>query len=159
MRRRVKQKPGLIAGNPRARHDYYIEKTYEAGLSLLGWEVKSLRSGRLSLKGSFVQMRNQEAFLIASHVSPLDTCPSYMKADATRARKLLLNKIELRRLYAALEQQGYSLIPVRAYWRKNRAKLEVGLGKGKKLHDKRAASRERDWAREKERVLKKDIKL
>ncbi len=159
MRRRVKQKPGLIAGNPRARHDYFIEKTYEAGLSLLGWEVKSLRFGRLSLKGSFVQMKNQEAYLVAAHISPLNTCPSYLQADATRVRKLLLNKTELHRLGVALEQQGYSLVPLRAYWRKNRAKLEIGTGKGKKLYDKRAVSRERDWAREKDRTLKRDIKL
>jgi SsrA-binding protein len=145
----------IIAVNRRARHDYLIEDRLEAGLVLEGWEAKSLRAGRVQLAEGYVQIRHGEAWLIGAHFSPLNTASTHIKADPTRSRKLLLNRHELDRLIGAVERKGYTLVPLDLHWHKGRAKLEIGLGKGKKLHDKRAASRERDWARQKARILKK----
>lgn len=143
-----------IAENRRARHDYFIENTLVAGLVLLGWEVKSLRAGRANLSEAYVVLRGGEVWLIGAHFSPLASASTHVEAEPTRSRKLLLNRAEIRTLIGAVERKGYTLIPLRLFWQKGRAKLAVGLARGKKQHDKRASERERDWQREKQRVLK-----
>ena len=143
-----------IATNKVARHEYFIEDTFEAGMVLEGWEVKSLREGKIQLKESYIFLKNGEAWLNNSHISPLSTVSTHITANPTRARKLLLNEVELIRLGAAVERKGYTIVPLIIYWKKNRVKLEIGLGKGKQLHDKRAVSKERDWNRDKQRDFK-----
>ena len=145
----------VIAVNRKARHDYFIEDRFEAGLILQGWEAKSLRAGRAQLSESYVQIRNGEAWLIGAHFAPLNSASSHVRADPTRSRKLLLNRHELDRLVGAVERKGFALVPLDMHWSKGRAKLEIGLAKGKKQHDKRATSKERDWQRQKARILKK----
>ena len=145
----------IIAVNRKARHDYFIEDHFEAGLMLEGWEAKSLRAGRAQLTESYVQLRNGEAWLIGAHFAPLNTASSHIKADPTRSRKLLLHRHQLDRLTGSVERKGYALVPLDLHWTKGRAKLEVGLAKGKRQHDKRAASKDRDWQRQKARILKK----
>ncbi len=145
----------VIAVNRRARHDYFIEDKFEAGLVLEGWEAKSLRAGRAQLTESYVHLKNGEAFLIGAHFSPLNTASTHTRADPTRSRKLLLQRVELDRLVGAVERKGFALVPLNLHWSKGRAKLDVGLAKGKKQHDKRAASKDRDWQRQKERILKR----
>lgn len=143
-----------IALNKSARHEFAIEETFEAGLSLEGWEVKSLREGRVQLKESYVLIKGGEAWLFGAHVSPLLSASTHVHPDPLRTRRLLLHRQELNRLIGAVERKGYTVIPLALYWKRGRAKLEIGLGKGKKLHDKRATEKERDWSREKERLLK-----
>lgn len=143
-----------IALNKKAHHDYFIEERFEAGLALEGWEVKSLRAGRTQLKESYVLVKNGEAFLFGTHISPLPTASTHVHPDPMRTRKLLLHRQELDKLIGAVDRRGYTLIPTALYWKRGRAKLEIGLAKGKKAHDKRAVERERDWQREKERLLK-----
>ena len=145
----------VIAVNRRARHDYFIEDTFEAGLALEGWEVKSMREGRAQVAESYVNLKNGEAWLVGAHFSPLTTTSSHVKADPTRARKLLLNRYELDRLTGAVERKGFALVPLNLHWHKGRAKLDLGLGKGKKQHDKRADKKDQDWQRQKARILKK----
>jgi SsrA-binding protein len=144
----------IIAVNRQARHDYFIEATFEAGLVLEGWEVKSLRAGRVSLKESYVLLKDGEAWLFGAHISPLPSASTHVNPDPIRTRKLLLHKQELNRLIGQVERRGYTLIPLQLYWKNHRVKLEIGLAKGKKLYDKRAAEKERDWQREKQRLLK-----
>jgi SsrA-binding protein len=143
-----------IALNKKARHEYSVEERFEAGLVLEGWEVKSLRAGKAQITESYAIIRNGEAFLLGAHISPLQSASTHVHPDPTRTRKLLLNRNELDKLIGAVERRGYALIPLALYWKRGRAKLELGLAKGKKAHDKRAAERERDWQREKERLLK-----
>lgn len=143
-----------IALNKKARHDYFIEQTYEAGLVLEGWEVKSLRAGRVQLKESYVIIKEGEAWLLGSHISPLSTASTHIHPEPMRTRKLLLHQRELDQLIGAVERKGYALVPLALYWKKGRAKLEIGLAKGKKQHDKRAVEKDRDWQREKQRLLK-----
>ena len=143
-----------IALNRRARHDYFIEDRLEAGLSLRGWEVKSLRASKAQITESYVVIKNGEAWLLGAHVTPLNTASTHVHADPTRTRKLLLQRAELDRFIGAVERKGYTIVPLALYWKKGRAKLEIGLAKGKKLHDKRATEKERDWQRQKERVLR-----
>ncbi len=145
----------IIAVNRKARHDYFIEDKLEAGLVLEGWEAKSLREGSAQITESYVQLRNGEAWLIGAHFAPAKTTASHIKADPTRSRKLLLQRYELDRLIGAVERKGFALVPLNLHWAKGRAKLEIGLAKGKKQHDKRAASKDRDWQRQKERILKR----
>ena len=145
----------FIAVNRKARHDYFIEDKFEAGLVLEGWEAKSLRAGRAQLTESYVHLRNGEAYLIGAHFSPLNTASTHTRADPTRSRKLLLQRYELDRLVGAVERKGFTLVPLNLHWSRGRAKLEIGLAKGKKQHDKRAASKDRDWQRQKERILKR----
>ena len=153
--KKAQKTPGnTIAVNRRARHDYFIEDTLEAGIALEGWEAKSLREGRAQLAEAYVTMKNGEAWLIGAHFSPLKTTASHLKADPTRSRKLLLHRREIDRLTGAVERKGYALVPLNLHWHKGRAKLDIGLAKGKKQHDKRAASKDRDWQRQKERILK-----
>lgn len=143
-----------IAQNKKARFDYFIEDSFEAGIALEGWEVKSLREGRVQLKESYVIIKNNEAWLLGSHIAPLTSASTHIQTDPTRTRKLLLHRRELDKLIGAIERQGYTVIPLSMYWRRGRAKLEIGLAKGKKQHDKRASIKERDWQREKQRLLK-----
>ncbi len=149
-------KSPLIAQNRQATHDYFIEERFEAGLCLLGWEVKSLRAGSIQLKESYVVLKNAEAWLIGAHISPLTSTCTHVIADATRSRKLLLHAHELSKLIGHVERKGYTLVPLSMVWRKGRAKLELGLARGKKLHDKRATEKDRDWEREKARVMRRD---
>jgi SsrA-binding protein len=149
-----KTNAGTVALNRRARHDYFIEERHEAGLALQGWEVKALRAGRLQLTEGYVLLRNGEAWLFGAHVSPLSTTSTHVIADPTRSRKLLLHRRQLDALVGAVERKGYALIPLAVYWKDGRAKLEIGLAKGKKQHDKRADEKDRDWKREKARLLK-----
>ena len=143
-----------IARNKRARHDYFIEDTYEAGLQLEGWEVKSLRAGRAQITESYVHVRDGEGWLVGAHISPLNTASTHISPNPTRTRKLLLHRHELDRLIGAVERKGFTIIPTAMYWKRGRAKLEIGIAKGKKQHDKRATEKARDWDREKHRILK-----
>lgn len=149
-----KKPSSTIAVNKKARHDYFIEDTFEAGLALEGWEVKSLRAGRAQLTESYVHVRESEAWLLGAHVTPLNTASTHVHTDPTRTRKLLLHRHELDRLVGAVERKGYTLVPLNLHWSRGRAKLEIGLAKGKKQHDKRATTKERDWQRQKARILK-----
>lgn len=144
----------LIAENRKARFDYFIEERYEAGLALQGWEVKAMRAGRAQLTEAYVYLRGGEAFLFGAHLSPLASTSSHVVADPMRTRKLLLHQSELNGLIGAVERKGYTLVPLELYWKDGRAKLQVGLAKGKKQHDKRAVEKDRDWQRDKARVLR-----
>jgi SsrA-binding protein len=144
----------LIAENRKARHDYFIEDRYEAGLSLMGWEVKSLRAGRAQLTEAYVFIRAGEIFMMGAHLSPLNSASTHVTADPTRTRKLLLNRSEIDRLVGAVERDGYTIVPLELYWKAGRAKVRIGLAKGKKQHDKRATEKDRDWQRDKARVLR-----
>lgn len=146
--------PGRIAVNRRARHDYFIEERLEAGVVLHGWEVKALRAGRLQLTEAYVLLRGDEAWLFGAHVSPLPTASTHVQPDSTRSRKLLLHRRQIDSLVGAVERKGRTIVPLAMYWKDGRAKLEIGLARGKKEHDKRADTRERDWQREKARVMK-----
>ncbi|NNG12729.1 MAG: SsrA-binding protein SmpB [Halobacteria archaeon] len=143
-----------IALNKKARHEYFIEERFEAGLALQGWEVKSLREGRVQLAESYVLIKNGEAWLLGSHITPLVTASTHIKPDPTRTRKLLLHRRELDKLIGAVERKGYTLVPLALYWKKGRAKLEIALARGKQSHDKRATEKARDWEREKSRILR-----
>ena len=147
-------KPGTIALNKKARHEYFIEERMEAGIALKGWEAKALRAGRMQLKEGYVLLKDGEAWLFGAHISPLPTTSTHEVADPTRSRKLLLHRRQIDSLVGAVERRGYTLVPLAMYWKNGRAKLEIGLARGKKQHDKRADSRERDWQREKARLMK-----
>src|ERR1700691_1614520 len=147
--------PRPIAENRKARFDYFIEERYEAGLALEGWEVKAMRAGRAQLKEAYVYLRGGEAFLIGAHLSPLPAASTHITPDPVRTRKLLLNRSELQGLIGAVERRGYTLVPLELYWKAGRAKLAVGLAKGKKQHDKRAVEKDRDWQRDKARLLRR----
>ena len=148
----------LIVDNRKARFEYFIEEHYEAGLCLQGWEVKSLRAGRAQLKEAYVFLKNAEAFLFGAHISALPTASTHIVPDPIRTRKLLLNRAELDRLVGAVERRGYTLVPLELYWKAGRAKLRIGLAKGKKEHDKRSTSKDRDWEREKSRLMKHSVR-
>lgn len=154
MSKQEKNPTKTIALNKRASHEYFLEERFEAGLALEGWEVKSIREGRVQLKESYVLLKDGEAWLFGSHITPLKTASTHIHPDPTRTRKLLLHKQELNKLYGAVQRKGYTLIPVALYWKKNKVKLEIALAKGKQQHDKRATEKEKDWVREKQRVMK-----
>ena len=143
-----------IALNKKARHDYFIEERFEAGLELQGWEVKSLRESRVQLTESYILVKNNEAWLLGVHISPLTSTSTHITPDPTRTRRLLLHRRELDKLIGAVERKGYTIVPLALYWKKGRAKLEIALARGKQSHDKRAAEKERDWGREKQRLLR-----
>ncbi len=147
--------PKPIAENRRARFDYFIEERFEAGLVLQGWEVKSLRAGKAQITESHVFLRNGEAFVIGAHFAPLNTASTHVTAEPTRTRKLLMNRSELEYLLGAVERKGYTLVPLELYWKGGKAKLQIGLAKGKKQHDKRATEKDRDWERDKARALRR----
>ncbi len=143
-----------IALNKKARHNFLIEENFEAGLVLEGWEVKSLREGRTQITEGYVFVKNGEVWLSGVHISPLLSASTHIDPHPLRVRKLLLNGSEISKLIGLTERKGYTLVPLALYWKKGRAKLEIGLGKGKKSHDKRAESKEKDWQRDKQRILK-----
>lgn len=143
-----------ITDNKKARHDYFIEDQFEAGIVLEGWEVKSIRAGKVQLNESYVIVRDAELFLLNMHVSPLATASTHIHPNATRTRKLLMHRQEINRLIGKVDIRGYTLIPLNLHYKKGNIKLTFGLGKGKKLHDKRHTLRDRDWQREKERMMK-----
>jgi len=143
-----------IALNKRARFDYFIEDRFEAGMVLEGWEVKSLRAGKCQIAESYVFIKDGEAFLLGALITPLITASTHIHPDPTRTRKLLLHREQLARLIGAVERKGYTIVPTAMYWSKGRAKLEIGLAKGKQAHDKRAAQKERDWERQKGRMMR-----
>ena len=145
----------LIAENRRARFDYFIEERLEAGLTLEGWEVKAMRAGRAQIAEAYVYIRNNEAFLIGAHIAPLNTASTHKIADPVRTRKLLLNRSELDHLIGAVERRGYTLVPLELYWKHGRAKLQLGLAKGRQKQDKRATEKDRDWVRDKARLLRR----
>ena len=143
-----------IALNKKARFDYFIEETIEAGLALEGWEVKSLRAGKGQITETYVLLRNGEAWLLGAHITPLPTASTHINPEPQRTRKLLLNRRELDRLQGLVERRGYALVALELYWKKGRVKVAIGLAKGKKQHDKRAREKEADWQRDKERIMK-----
>ena len=143
-----------IALNKKSRHDFILGERYEAGLALEGWEVKSLRAGRVQLRDSYVIIKDGEAWLLGALITPLPTASTHIQPDPQRTRKLLLHREELNKLIGAVERKGFALIPTAMYWKRGRAKLEIALAKGKQAHDKRATERERDWSREKQRLMK-----
>lgn len=144
----------LIARNKRARYEYFLEDAYEAGLALEGWEVKALRAGRAQLNESYVLLKDGEAWLFGAHITPLPSASTHVEADPARTRKLLLHREQIDRLVGAVERRGYAVVPTRLYWKRGRAKLEIVTAKGKKKYDKRAAEKEKEWRRQKERLLK-----
>ncbi len=143
-----------IVLNKKSRHDYILEERFEAGLALQGWEVKSLREGRVQIRDSYVILKDGEAWLLGAVITPLPTVSTHIQPEPQRTRKLLLHHDELNKLIGAVERKGYALIPTALYWKKGRAKLEIALAKGKQAHDKRAAIKERDWQRDKQRIIK-----
>ncbi len=154
-KKKNKQTDNTIAVNRQVTHEFYIEDQFEAGLVLEGWEVKSLRDGRIQLKESHIVIHKAEAWLLGAHISPLLSASTHIVPDKVRRKKLLLHKQELSKLIGSVERKGYTIVPLSMYWIKGRAKLKIGLAKGKKLHDKRAVSKDRDWQRDKARIMKR----
>ena len=153
-KKKPKVSSSTITDNRKARHDYHLESDFEAGLVLQGWEVKSIRAGRAQLKDSYITLKHNEAWLTHAHISVLETTSTHYKADPYRPRKLLLNRHEINKLRGAVEKEGYTIVPVKLYWKKHNVKLKIAIAKGKKQYDKRATSKARDWQREKARLLK-----
>ena len=157
-----KQKAGnhssTIALNKKARHEYHIEERFEAGLVLTGWEVKALRAGKCQLTDAYVLLKDGEAWLLGAHITPLSTTSTHVIADPTRTRKLLLHTKEIARIVGRVNQAGFTCIPLAIYWKANRVKCEIALVKGKKLFDKRATEKERDWNRQKQRIIRENVR-
>ncbi|MCW9031882.1 MAG: SsrA-binding protein SmpB [Gammaproteobacteria bacterium] len=149
-----KSNSNTIVLNKKARHDFTLEDRFEAGIVLHGWEVKSLRAGKVQIRDSYVFIKNNEAWLSSVVITPLETASTHIKPEPSRVRKLLLNREEINKLIGAVERKGYTLVATAMYWKHGRAKLEIALAKGKKEHDKRASDKDRDWKREKARILK-----
>lgn len=143
-----------IAQNKKAFHDYFIEERFEAGLALEGWEVKAIRAGRVQLKEAYVMIKGAEVFLIGAHISALASASTHIHADPTRSRKLLLHAEQIRKLIGKVERAGYTLVPLDLHYTRGRIKLEIGLAKGKKQHDKRDAEKDKDWKREQQRIMR-----
>ena len=156
-KKKKKQPDNVIVSNKKARFDYHIEDSFEAGLALQGWEVKSLRAGKAQLVDSYVLFKNGEAWLLGALISPLPTVSTHFVVDPQRTRKLLLNKDELARLFNATQQKGFTCVCTKLYWKNHLVKAEIALAKGKQLHDKRATDKERDWNREKQRVMRNSV--
>jgi SsrA-binding protein len=144
-----------IAQNRKANHEYFIEDRFEAGLVLEGWEVKSLRAGRVQLDQGYIILKYGAAYLFGALITPLPTVSTHINPDPLRSRKLLLHHSELNKLIGSIERRGYTVVPLSLYWKNNKVKVAIGLAKGKKLHDKRETEKQRDWAREKQRLLKR----
>jgi SsrA-binding protein len=149
-----KTSDNTIAKNRVARHDYFIEDEIETGIVLEGWEVKSLREKNLQLKETYVMVKNGEMWIIGAHISPLNTVSTHIKPNPTRTRKLLAHRSEIDRLMGMVDRKGFTLIALSAYWSQGKAKIKIGLAKGKKAHDKRASEKDADWKRDKARILK-----
>ena len=143
-----------IVDNKKAYHDYFVEEKFEAGLALEGWEVKAIRAGRAQLKEAYVVVKGGEIVLLGAHVTPLASASTHVHPDPTRTRKLLMHRDEISRLVGKVERAGYTLVPLNLHYSKGRIKLEMGLGRGKLKHDKRADEREKEWNREKQRLLR-----
>ncbi|HCO58164.1 MAG: SsrA-binding protein SmpB [Proteobacteria bacterium] len=147
-----------IIDNKKAFHDYFIEERFEAGLVLLGWEAKAIRAGRAQLKEAYVVIRRAELYLIGAHISPLSSTSTHVTADPVRTRKLLLHSAEIGKLIGKVERSGYALVPLNLHYSRGRIKLDLGLAKGKKQHDKRATEKEKEWNREKQRILREVVR-
>ena len=162
MRRMVSKKSSkpsnVIARNKRASFDYQLLETFEAGIALTGWEVKSLRMGKADLADSYVLIKDGEAWLLGSHIIPLDTASTHFVTDPTRTRKLLLNKKELAKILAAISQKGQTCVCTQLYWKGHLVKARIALAQGKKSHDKRDTEKERDWSRQKQRIIRENVK-
>jgi SsrA-binding protein len=151
----VSEQNKTIAVNKRARFEYHVEERIEAGLALDGWEVKALREGRVQFADSYVLLKDNEAWLFGCQINPLPTVSTHVTPDPTRTRKLLLHRGEIDRLVGAVDRKGYTVIPTAMYWSRGRAKVEIGLAKGKREHDKRRTQKDRDWERQKSRIMKR----
>jgi len=149
---------GTIALNKRARHEYHLEERFEAGLALQGWELKSIRAGRANIVEAYAVILEGELFLVGAQMTPLISASTHVIADAHRTRKLLLHKREIDQLIGRVQRDGYTLVPTALYWKANKVKAEIALAKGKQSHDKREASKERDWARDKQRLMRRHNK-
>ncbi|HIP76388.1 MAG TPA: SsrA-binding protein SmpB [Psychromonas hadalis] len=147
-----------IVVNKKARHDYFIEQSLEAGLSLEGWEVKSLRDNKVHIKESYVILKNNELFLFGAHITPMKNASTHINPDPTRTRKLLLNRLEINRIKDKVNQKGATIVPLKLYWLRGRVKLEIGVAKGKKDHDKRQDIKDKDWQRDKQRTMKESVR-
>jgi SsrA-binding protein len=147
-----------IAENKKAFHDYFIEERFEAGLVLAGWEVKSIRAGRVQLKEAYVIVKDGEVWLLGCHISPLSTASTHVNPDPVRTRKLLLHEREIAKLIGKVERAGYALVPLDMHFTKGRVKLEIGLAKGKKQFDKRESEKQKDWVREKSQIMKAKLR-
>lgn len=153
-KKKPKQSSSTIVLNKKAKHDFILEEKFEAGLVLQGWEVKSLREGKVQIVDTYVHVRDGEAWITNMHITPLNTASTHYVTEPTRQRKLLLNKRELAKLHAAVEQDGRTCVCTAMYWKKHLVKVEICIAKGKKLHDKRATEKDRDWDREKQRIAR-----
>ena len=154
MAKKPKVPDNTIIQNKKARHDYFIEDTFEAGVALQGWEVKALRLKKVQLVDSYVLMKDGEAWLLGSHITPLDTASTHTVCEPDRTRKLLLHKRELSRLFAAIQQKGHTCVCTKLYWKGHLVKAQIGLAKGKQAHDKRATEKDREWKSAKQRVVR-----
>ncbi|MDD5003378.1 MAG: SsrA-binding protein SmpB [Acidithiobacillus sp.] len=143
-----------IALNREAKHEFFIEERFEAGMVLQGWEVKSLRANRLTLKDSYIIVKNAELWLLGAHISPLPTASTHINPDPTRTRKLLMHREQINRMIGSVERKGFTIVPLAMYWKQGRAKVEIALVKGKQEHDKRATVKDREWQRDKARIMK-----
>jgi SsrA-binding protein len=162
MRAMARKKPrnndNVIARNKRAGFDYHLLETFEAGVALSGWEVKSLRMGKADLGDSYVLMKDGEAYLLGAHITPLDTASTHFVTDPTRTRKLLLHKKELARILAGTQQKGLTCVCTQLYWKGHLVKARIALAQGKKAHDKRDTEKDRDWSRQKQRIIRDNVK-
>lgn len=149
-----KDNTNIIAVNKKARYDYFIEQTIESGISLQGWEVKSIRNSRVQIKESYVILKNNEVFLFGAHISPLVSASSHIDTDPVRTRKLLLKRLEINKLKDQVNKKGFTIVPLKIYWSRGNIKLEIGVAKGKKNQDKRQDIKEREWQRDKDRNIK-----
>ena len=149
---------GTIALNKRARHEYHLEQRYEAGIALQGWELKAIRAGRANITEAYAVIRHGELFLFGAQITPLIQASTHVVADDRRTRKLLLHRNEIDSLIGKVERDGYTLVPTSLYWKGNKVKMELALARGKQTHDKREAEKERDWNREKQRLLRRHNK-
>jgi SsrA-binding protein len=154
MAKKPNASPGSIARNKKARFEYQLHEKFEAGLALTGWEVKSLRAGKVQLTDTYVHLQNGEAFLLGCNITPLNTASTHVTAEPQRPRKLLLHKNELARLIGSVNKKGQTCIPIALYWKGNKVKCEIALATGKKEHDKRADLKEKEWNRDKSRTMK-----
>ncbi|MAQ10845.1 MAG: SsrA-binding protein [Gammaproteobacteria bacterium] len=154
MAKQIKTNSGTIALNRKAKFNYHLHEEFEAGIALLGWEVKALRAGKCQLTDTFILLRNNEAFLLACNISPLQSASSHVIAEPQRSRKLLLHRKEIAKLIGATQQKGYTCIPVALYWKNNKVKVGIALASGKKEHDKRITIKEREWKRDQQRIAK-----
>jgi len=149
-----KSTDNTIGLNKKARFEFHLEDEFEAGLVLEGWEVKSLRAGRLQLSESYVFVKNGEAYISGALITPLPTASTHIQPEAKRIRKLLLHRRELDKIVGLVERQGYTLVPLSMYWKSNRIKIKIALAKGKQAHDKRASEKDKDWNRDKQRIMR-----